>query len=171
MAMMYAYFESISQRKLKRLLANPDAVHDIIWSDLHDGENTGFFELQESWQQLHFLLTGTDWDVDEENPITQVVLGGIEVGPDVFGYGPARFLKPEQVKLIAEALQNADLESYRSARTREEFAEAEIYSFVPENFDETISLLIDYLDGLVEFYGEAKERGDAVVIYIQSDEL
>lgn len=167
---MCAYFESISQRKLKRLLANPDAIHDIIWSDLHDDENSGFFELQEFWQQLHFLLTGTAWDVDEENPITQVVLGGQEVGPDAFGYGPARFIKPEQVKLIATALKDLDLVDLKTRYSKEEFAEANLYSFVPEQFDEDLNILVDYLDGFLEFYGEAAERGDAVIAYIQSED-
>jgi hypothetical protein len=168
---MAAYFESISQRKLKRLVANPDAIHDIIWSDLHDDENSGFFELGQFWQMLHFLLTGTAWDVDEENPISQAVLGGQEVGPDAFGYGPARFLKPEQVKQIAEALKEVDLVGIRTKYSKEEFVEANLYLFVADEFEEDVDILVDYLDGLVEFYGEAAERGDAVVAYIQSDEV
>lgn len=164
---MCAYYESISPRKLKKLLANPDAIHDIVWSDVHDEENSGFFDLHKSWQSLHFLLTGTQWDVDAEDPLSQVVLGGEEVGPDAFGYGPARFMKPELVKQIAEALKTVDFEELKSKYSHDDFAQAALYSFDDGDFEEEIAILVDYLDGLVEFYGEAAEKGDAVLTYIQ----
>lgn len=164
---MCAYFESISQRKLKKLLANPDAIHDIVWSDLHDDENSGFFDLHKSWQALHFLLTGTAWDVDPEVPVSKVVLGGDEVGPDAFGYGPARFIKPDVVKEIAEALKTVDLEELKTKYSKEEFTEANLYSFEAAEFEEEIGILIDYIDGLIEFYGEAADKGNAVLTYIQ----
>ncbi len=164
---MCAYFECISQRKLKKLLANPDAIQDIVWSDLHDDENFGFFDLQQSWQAVHFLLTGTGWDVDPEVPISQVVLGGDEVGPDAFGYGPARCMKPDVVKAIAEALKTLDLDALSTKYSKEEFVEADLYSFDASEFEEEIGILIDYLDGLTEFYGEAAEQGNAVLTYIQ----
>lgn len=164
---MCAYFESISNRKLKKLLANPDAIHDIVWSDLHDDENSGFFDLHKSWQTLHFLLTGTGWDVDPDLPISQVVLGGDEVGPDAFGYGPARVMKPEVVKIVADALKSVDLEELKTKYSKEEFVEADLYSFDAVDFDEEVGVLIDYLDGLIEFYGEAAEKGNAVLTYIQ----
>jgi len=164
---MCAYYESISQRKLKKLLANPDAIHDIVWSDLHDNENSGFFDLAESWQCLHFILTGTAWDVDPEEPITQVVLGGQEVGPDAFGYGPARFIKPDEVLKIAAALREADFSELKDKFSIQEFAEAGIYFFDENTFDEDVTVWLDYLDGLVEFYGEAADKGNAVLTYIQ----
>ncbi|MBX9666352.1 MAG: YfbM family protein [Candidatus Obscuribacterales bacterium] len=164
---MCAYLESVSQRKLKKLLANPEAIHDIIWSDTHDEENSGFFELQESWQTVHFLLTGTAWDVDEDNPLTQTVLGGQEIGPDAFGYGPARFMTADQVKKIAESLKSVDLNELKSKYSQTDFSQAELYAFDGGNFEEVVAILVDYLDGLSEFYAEAAANGDAVLTYIQ----
>lgn len=164
---MCAYFESMSMIKLRRIRSNPDVIHDLLFTDQNDGENSGFFDLHKSWQTLHFLLAGTPWDVDEADPASQAVLGGVEVGPDAFGYGPARFFTPDVVQKIAEALEKIDMEEIREKFTEEQFKEADLYAYETGDFDEEMEMLIDYLDGLKEFYREASDKGHAVVTYLQ----
>ena len=164
---MCAYFESISPAKLRKLKANPEVIHDLVFTDSFDKENNAFFDLHKSWQSLHFLLTGTAWDVDEENALSQVVLGGEEIGPDAFGYGPARMMVPDLVKRISQALDKVDFVEVKGRYSEAQFQEADLYAFGGEDFAEELDVLVDYLDGLREFYAEAAARGDAILTYLQ----
>jgi hypothetical protein len=58
--------------------------------------------LEKSWHCLHYLLTGTAWETD--NVLGKAILGGAEIEPDM-GYGPARYLEPNEVKKVAKALK------------------------------------------------------------------
>jgi hypothetical protein len=57
--------------------------------------------IDKSWHGIHFLLTGSAWG--GKPPLSNAVLGGKEFGQDL-GYGPARYLTPDQVKEVAAAL-------------------------------------------------------------------
>ncbi|MCC6358529.1 MAG: YfbM family protein [Phycisphaerales bacterium] len=67
-------------------LARPDAVRG---------------EMEKAWHGLHFVLCGT---ADEAPPpLGYLLSGGEELGDDL-GYGPARYLKPDEVKAFRDAL-------------------------------------------------------------------
>ena len=56
--------------------------------------------LEKSWHVLHYLLTGKAEEAP--GPLGNAILGGTEIGGDL-GYGPARFLTPQQVREVAVA--------------------------------------------------------------------
>ncbi len=68
--------------------------------------------LDKNWQEIHHILTG------EAKPsgdlLSNAIFGGAEIGSDL-GYGPARFLTPEQVKPISERLASVSEEHFRTA--------------------------------------------------------
>src|SRR5271165_1779219 len=66
--------------------------------------------IDKSWHGIHFLLTSSAWGGTP--PLSNAVLGGTEFGPDL-GYGPARYLTPDQVKEVAAGLDRITGETLR----------------------------------------------------------
>ena len=73
------------------------------------GDSAESVMLGESWELLHFALTGAAWKAGEPaaDPLGRAVLGdGGEPAPNTdFGYGPGKVLDAAAVKTIAHALQ------------------------------------------------------------------
>lgn len=92
------------------------------------------------------------------------VLGGSIIGRNQ-GYGPARYLTPEEVMEVAEAIAGLDDEVIRSCWNPAAMEEAEIY---PGDWggDDALPWLMDSLHKLREFYSIAASRGSAVLIYL-----
>ena len=73
------------------------------------GNNDNMLDIDKSWHAIHFVLSGEVWGFDEDDPLSQVVLGGAPVNDDDMGYGPARLLEKDLVKKAADALESWDL--------------------------------------------------------------
>lgn len=71
-------------------------------------------EIGKDWGDLHLVLCGSP--DPEPSPLGNAVLGGQELGPSL-GYGPCRFLTPEQVELTAKALATISVDDF-GARCR-----------------------------------------------------
>jgi Domain of unknown function (DUF1877) len=75
------------------------------------GLNENGLNLEKSWHVLHYLLTGETEEA--QPPLGNAILGGKEIGDDL-GYGPARFLTPQQVQEVASALASMKKEDLAS---------------------------------------------------------
>src|SRR5262249_19693406 len=58
--------------------------------------------LEKEWHGLHFILCGEPGP--GESLLSQVVIGGEEIGEDFGGYGPARCFTPTRIAELAAAL-------------------------------------------------------------------
>ena len=117
--------------------------------------------LEKYWHELHYLLTGKTGDAPA--PLGDAILGGTPIGDDL-GYGPARFLAPEEVRAVSFALANVSKEelAQRCAEQTPEFQQA--HGFLGEDGLEDA---LYFFDLLVRYYAESAERGNAVLLYIR----
>jgi Domain of unknown function (DUF1877) len=119
-------------------------------------------DLDKAWHGIHFLLCQR---ADEAPPpLGNAVLGGTEIGPDQ-GYGPVRYVTPEEVAEVAAAVTKVDDTQLRCNWQPQRLTEKQIY---PGGWEEAESLdwLIDSLAQLRSFYAEAAKSGSAVLIYL-----
>jgi hypothetical protein len=94
------------------------------------------------------------------------VLGGAPIGEDV-GYGPARILTPEQLKLVSKSFEEIDLEKFRK-KFDPRSMDRDIYpggTWVKEG-DEGLEYLVEYYKKLVLFYRAAAGRNDGMLIWL-----
>ena len=120
--------------------------------------------IDKAWHGVHYLLCG------EAEPgsslLSQVVLGGTEIGDDDFGYGPARYFLARQVADTARELSRADLETEMTARfDSKRMIGLGIY---PQGWDSAGALdwLIEEFHHLKDFYVDAGSRQLAIVTCI-----
>jgi len=155
---------------LKAYRAEADALfaeNREAWAEfqsLHLGLSKDGLELSlhKSWHCLHFLLTGKSWE-PVDSSLGKAIMGGKEI-PDrqgVMGYGPIRYLTPEEVRQVAEALAEFPIAARASAFDSVAAEEAKVY--VPEHDAEELTHHFDQLKG---FYRDAANKENAMLLWV-----
>jgi hypothetical protein len=124
------------------------------------GLNENGLNLEKSWHVLHFLLTGEAEEA--QPPLGNAILGGKEIGDDL-GYGPARFLTPQQVQEVASALASMKKEDLASRFNLDAMIKAQIY---PVRDESELELAQEYFEDLSRYYADAAVAGNAMLLYV-----
>jgi hypothetical protein len=117
-------------------------------------------DLEKSWHVLHYLLTGSASEAPA--PLGNAILGGSEIGDDL-GYGPSRFLTPEQVREVSSALSSISKEDLANRFDLEAMMAANIY---PVRDESELGLAQEYFGELSRFYAAAAAAGNAMLLYL-----
>ena len=142
---------------LEGLGDDPDRINDLLME--------GGYSVEKMWQPLHVLLTG-DPEMGGDPPLSWAILGNQDIGDDL-AYGPARFLTPEEVKEVAAGLAALTPEILRESFDPKVFEENDIYPQIfDEDPDEVFDELMIYFEGLVEYYRDAAENDNAMLMAI-----
>ena len=160
---MIGNFLAIRPDQLAALIAEPELVESFLYPE--DGvEQTSHLEIDKAWHAIHYTLNGSTWE--GEGPLSLVVLGGEELGDDV-GYGPARYLNPDQVRAVAGALSAFTSHIFSAEFNPVALDAAEIYPQIWErDGPEGLEYVLHYYNQLAAFYQAAAERGDAALVYL-----
>ena len=155
---------AVRPEQLQSLIADPDSIEPFLYSEDGDAEPENHIDLDKAWHAIHFTLNGKTWE--GEDPLFFAILGGEEIGEDI-GYGPARYLVPQQVKAVSAALLTITPEVFGAKFNHSELAAAEIYPDIwAAEGAESLEYVQPFYDDLRKFYMAASERGDAVLIYL-----
>ena len=119
-------------------------------------------ELDKAWHGVHYILSGTAELEPSDDVASRAVLGGVEIGDDFSGYGPARVSEPDEVAQIAEALGDSRVALDAAGRyDAERLTELQIYAF---GWDEDArEWLLSSLRELRRFYSDAAAHASGVV--------
>ena len=146
--------------KVRRLIEESE---EAIWRDDSAIPET-VCSIGQSWDLIANLL-GVQ-PVDDDSVLHDAVYGASDINDDDLGYGPARFLLPGRVEVVAEALRSVTVDQLKERFTPTLFAENNIYPFMSGNDENAFELVSFYFPKLVEFYEKAAQNGDAVVVYM-----
>ena len=162
---MVACFISLSPAALADLQEAPDRIEEYLYPDGGESEPPNYLEVDKAWHGIHYLLTG----VAEGGPEPQslAVFGGEEFGPEV-GYGPARFLSPDQVRRVAESLATITPEALAQRFDAKDMEAQQIYPDViwVRDGQAALDYALDNYQPLRVFYRDAAARGDAVIQWL-----
>ncbi len=149
-------------RTARELIADPTGVHELLES-LEGSDQV--LSLEKSWHGLHFVLTESAW---EGRPLDFLASGGVPVGDEDVGYGPARILDPAGVTALHEALTAIEQSDFHRNFDPIALSDAEIY---PQIWDEPIEDLkqeyIGYLQVMKAHVRRASESGQALLVAIR----
>jgi Domain of unknown function (DUF1877) len=137
-------------------------------TDLEMSAAEGFStDLDKAWHGIHYFLTGTAWE--GEHPHNFLVSGGKEVGSIDVGYGPARVLMAAETREVLDALIALRDEDLRARFNPQDMLAKQIYPKIwarkPEEED-TLGYLMEYVETLRGFLGQAVDEGLGIVVYI-----
>nr|WP_156312975.1 YfbM family protein [Micromonospora sp. HK10] len=144
--------------------ADESVVDLLLYGDLDDDEaEMPELDLGKSWHGIHYLLTGTTWQVGEG--AGAAILGGVEIGEDG-GYGRPRLLDPDGVRAVATGLDTLDMATLRARCDPDAMTAAEIYPQAWTNAADDFDFLMPHLADLRRFYHSAATSGQAVLLAI-----
>jgi hypothetical protein len=156
----------LSSDELREVLDDPTMVDALLYGDLDDEDAEmpdPELDLGKSWHAIHYLLTGTAWEIGDG--AGAAILGGEEIGEDG-GYGPARVLDPASVRVVAAELDAMDVETLRARFDPDAMAAAQIYPDIWAGGAVEFNGLAVHFAELRRFYRTAAENGLAVLLAI-----
>ena len=154
---------ALSPERLRSLIDKPESVEEFLYPEDGDAEPDNHLDLDKTWHAIHFTLNGKAWEGEE--PLFLTILGGEEIGEDI-GYGPARYLLPDQVRVVAQALSSITPDDFAVKFDPSALAVAEIYPDIWSEGAEALEYVQSFYKDLRDFYIEASERNDSVLIYL-----
>ena len=155
---------AVRPEQLQSFIADPTLIESFLYPEDGETEPENHIDLDKAWHAIHFTLNGKTWEGEE--PLVLTILGGEEVGEDI-GYGPVRFLTPQQVNAVSAALSAVAPETFAGQFNHSALAAAEIYPDIWEDEGtESLEYVQPFYNDLRDFYMTASERGDAVLIYL-----
>ena len=159
---MIGNYRRVTRAQLAELQATPSAVPAF----LYDGEpsSDAHIDLDKAWHAIHFLLNGQTWE--GTGPLYDAVLGGEVLGREDVGYGPARFLTPEEVKVTATALDEVSVSDLVGRFDARQLNENDIYPQHWTGEDIDLRYITDNFVRLVRFFRLAARLDDAMLLYI-----
>jgi Domain of unknown function (DUF1877) len=162
-----ALTEKLKKEGQVDLGANRELMNELnSWAE-HRKAEVGDTEvdLDKAWHGISYLLTGSA--APNGTLASKVIWGGEDIGPDQ-GYGPAQLLAPEEVKAIAQLLEQTSPEMLRERFKPKEMTRAGVYPGViwERDGDEALKYVLEYYNKLVAFYKRAAQRGQAVIFAI-----
>ncbi len=162
---MIGNYRRVTPEQLAALLANPASVITFLYPEdnrrLSPDEH---LDVDKAWHAIHFLLNGDPWE--GEQPLVNAVMGGNQLGEEDVGYGPARYLGPEEVQILAKALQEQPAHELLERFDTQRFNDAEIYPHGWSNSPEELEYVRDNYLRLTEYVRKAAEAGDAMLLYL-----
>lgn len=111
-----------------------------------------------AWHAVAFLLERAGFPVD-------IVHGEQTFTDEDWGYGPAKYLDTDQVKLAAEALARLPFDDLVRDMDPAQLTAAQIY---PQHWDEAdaIEWVRGGFDPLAPFFGAAAQAGEAMLVWL-----
>ncbi|MBD3922619.1 YfbM family protein [Paenibacillus sp. PR3] len=164
---MVGNLKRISPALLNELLQGEVELEEVLYGEEEVDQS---LYLDKSWHAIHYLLNGAAWEGEE--PLVHTVLGGTAIGePDEDEmesgeYNPTRYLTPELVKQISDALQGITEVELQSRYNPEQMTEMDIYPSIDWEDDGELEYVMDYYRELVAYYRDAAANQEAMLLYI-----
>jgi hypothetical protein len=157
---MNAVFVQISPAELAEMENEPEEAE--IYFDDEETPDHVKLDLEKAWHGLHYVITGeTD---PGETLLSQVVMGGTELGDDeegFSGFGPARYFTRAEVIDLSRLLANPALEADAAARFNpEKMNELDIY---PGFEADDAEWIMEAFKNLRDHFVSAATNGKAIV--------
>ena len=152
----------VSKEDLEPILRQPALAPEFLFEGFHRAADSQHLCLDKAWNLVHFALTGEG--LDSKHPLGAAILGGAQIGDVDVGYGPAQYLATDEVKAIATALNQVDIDALHRTFSPKDANELGVYpsDIVAEDWE----AIAPYLRQLQQFYVAAAERGQFVVLWI-----
>ncbi|MGB0749112.1 MAG: YfbM family protein [Magnetospiraceae bacterium] len=157
---MIANYLAVSAQELQALVADPSRVEAVLFEEREED----IVDLDKAWQGLHFTLTGSLAESDA--PLAQAIMGGAPLGEDDYGYGPPRYLTPDQVARTAHALDAYNEQSFRESVDLAALAANHVYPEIWQEGDTATDYLVEYFETLKYLFRDARREGQGLILYL-----
>ncbi|MCI8535810.1 MAG: YfbM family protein [Hungatella sp.] len=154
---MIQYYLRADDAKVKEIQEGDSVFHS-------SSDDDKMLDIDKAWHAIHFTLTGEVWELDEDNFLGQLVLGGEPINDDDMGYGPARLLTKDIVVLLADELENWEEADFREKFDLKAMIENKVYPVMDEEEEEQFFEYVwFYFKEVKKFFRQAADQGENVI--------
>ena len=161
---MIGNYRRVSESELSTICAKADSISDFLYSEVNKRSESAHLDIDKSWHAIHFLLNDSQWE--GTYPLVCVVMGGECIGEEDVGYGPARYLTSQQVKEVANAMDQITERQLLDKFDAELMNREEIYPQGWCDSQEERDYIGQYYSSLGKFFRSAADAGDAMIVYL-----
>lgn len=154
----------VKESELEEYLRDSTLLEAIIYKDESDNEN--LTDIDKAWEGIIFLLTG-EGIAGSEDRLTRILFSGqlIDEEQDL-GYGPAHFLKPDEVLELCEEISKITIEDLKQRFDPEKMSEEGIYPEIWEEGEDAFNYLAEEFIAVQKTFAEAAHNGEAIITFI-----
>ncbi|TQF02959.1 DUF1877 family protein [Kitasatospora acidiphila] len=159
-------YARLTPAELARTIGDPtwESIEEIISAETDgpDAAQPRRLDIDRAWDILRHLLERIDLP-------TAIVFGEQEIpgaNAEDWGYGPPRYLTPEQVRTSAATLAATPGDKLIEGVTAAELVQAELYSVVEEDeAEQWLTAIVHTYQALARFFESAAHSGDSIVVW------
>lgn len=171
---MYGNFKAVTPEELNKFLAcfSTEEISALLYVDGELDTSGDYLEIEKKWQGLHFLLTGSPHGGTP--PLSWCVFGNHSIGGDeepiFFGWIGIRYLLPNEVHQVTQALSETSHELLAARYSPREMDQQEVYpiGIWERDGDRGLDYILCCYPAVVSFYQKAAFQNKAMLMYITS---
>lgn len=152
----------VTKSELEEYLKDSSLLEDRIYNN----ENEKLVDIDKSWDGIIFLLTGQSLATADHN-LARVLFSGqlINENQDL-GYGPAHYLKPEQVTELNNEISTITIADLKGKFDPERMIELQVYPAIWDEEDDVFDYVADGFLTLQNAFAKAAKNGEAIITFL-----
>lgn len=160
---MIGNYLKLSPEQLRQVIQDPEQAEELAYPE-DENNLAGALDIDKSWHLIHFLLNGETWGGD--GPLSNAVLGGHELPDTDAGYGPFRYLTPEEVTATAAALAEISSSTLWARFDAQAAEAAEIYPTAWAGDEGDRAYVLHNFEALRKYFLDASSSGSGMLLYL-----
>jgi hypothetical protein len=156
----------VSNAELQTYLADSSQLETRIYRD--SGTDPALVDIDKTWDGIVFLLTGNALSEGaHQHPLARVLFSGQLVDEDQdLGYGPAHFLRPEEVAELQPQLAALTVAELKQRFDPAKMTELGIYPNIWDEGEDAFEYVLGGFMTVQEHYAEAAQRGEGMITFL-----
>ena len=154
----------VTKSELEDYLKDSSLLEDKIYHD--ETENENLVDVGKSWDGIIFLLTGQSLATAEHNLVRVLFSGQLIDEEQDLGYGPAHFLRPEQVAELNKEISTITIADLKQKFDPKKMTELDVYPTIWNEGDDAFDYLADGFSTLQNVFEDATKNGEAIITFI-----
>ncbi|MEU0274039.1 YfbM family protein [Streptomyces sp. NPDC006307] len=158
---MIGEYVRLTPAELERALGDPAWAWEFV-EELRDAEpaDARCHSTDKAWDAVGFLTRRAGFPVD--------IVHGEQAVPwdEHWGYGPPRYLTPDQVRAAAEVMAATEGDRLTAGVGPADLAREQVYPATIWERGETLDHVVLHYEALRPFFRDAAGAGDAVMVWI-----
>ena len=99
---------------IRKIRQGEISVESLIYDDNDEIDEDKTLDIDKAWHAIHFTLTGSMDEGDEEGVLFKTVFSGNLVNDEDIGYGPAMEITADEVREIHLAIKDISRDAFRA---------------------------------------------------------
>ncbi|MDO7875910.1 YfbM family protein [Hymenobacter sp. ASUV-10] len=156
----------VTDAELQTYLADSAQLETRLYQD--SGTDRALTDIDKTWDGIIFLLTGDALSQGgHQHPLARVLFSGqlIDAEQDL-GYGPAHFLRPEEVAELQPQLAALTVARLKQRFDPAKMTELDVYPGIWDEGDEAFEYVMGGFETVQEHYAEAAQRGEGMITFL-----